>query len=212
LKNMRRTIVLSCPHCEKEYDLIAYDSTGKYRRAPEFLDRFVLPKPARESDDALEEVYQIWTAIREKCHYEHDGKNGGQLNEERWQTPGETYAIGRGDCEDTSILLADALLSAGHEAKVAIGRNQKVGEHAWCVVKLNGEQYLLETTGGKPRDKALPRVSEVGKYYVPRQLFDRDSVYFRRGEGDVHDYWSDVAWDRIDMEEAFASAAPVVTR
>jgi predicted transglutaminase-like cysteine proteinase len=157
-------------------------------------------------------VYRIWSEIREKCDYEYDGSSGMHLNEERWQTPGETYAMGRGDCEDTSILLADALISAGYPAKVAIGRNSKVGEHAWCVVKVEGEQYLLETTGGKPSSKELPRVAEVGEHYVPRQLFDRDSVYFRKGEGRISDYWSEMGWDRIVFGEGGGQGVPVAKR
>ena len=137
---------------------------------------------------------------------------GVPMNEERWQTAGETFAKGQGDCEDTSILLVDALLSAGYPAKVAIGRNRKVGEHAWCVVKVGGEEYLLETTGGKPSEKTIPRVSEVGGHYVPRQLFDRDSVYFRSSDGATGDYWSEAEWDRIIFGEGGPGGVPVAKR
>ncbi|MEM7146282.1 MAG: transglutaminase-like domain-containing protein [Verrucomicrobiota bacterium] len=211
LRDLRRTIVLSCPGCKQEYDLIAYDSTGRYRRAPDFLDRFALPRAADSEEGSLEEVYRIWSAVREKCDYEYDGAASPNLTEERWQLPGETYASGRGDCEDTSILLADALISAGYPARVAIGRNRRVGEHAWCVVRVDGEQYLLETTGGKPTEAVIPKVSEEGEYYLPRQLFDREAIYFRTEVGDSADYWSDEAWARVVIGEE-GGAAPVARR
>ncbi|MEM8956135.1 MAG: transglutaminase-like domain-containing protein [Verrucomicrobiota bacterium] len=201
LRDLRRTIVLSCPECEQEYDLIAFDSTGRYRRATSFFERFAIPNSTRDERGGLEEIYRIWSAIRERCDYEFDGAESPRLTEERWQLPSETYALGQGDCEDTSILLADALISAGYPARVAIGRNRTVGEHAWCVVKVAGEQYLLETTGGRPRREAIPKVSEAGEHYLPRQLFDREAIYFQTGLGYAGDYWSEDAWARVTFAD-----------
>ena len=56
---------------------------------------------------------------------------------EFWQTPSETLASKRGDCEDTSLLLCSLL----QNAHVALGSYRGDG-HAWC--EHNGQ--LMETT------------------------------------------------------------------
>ncbi|MBA7664150.1 hypothetical protein ES703_72205 [subsurface metagenome] len=59
---------------------------------------------------------------------------------EFWQTPSETLASKRGDCEDTALVLC-SLLRNTIDAHVALGSFQDYG-HAWC--QLNGQ--ILETT------------------------------------------------------------------
>jgi len=61
---------------------------------------------------------------------------------EFWQQPGETLARGRGDCEDTSILLTSLIRAPGSpDAYVALGDYCGYG-HAWC--QYRGE--ILEST------------------------------------------------------------------
>lgn len=59
---------------------------------------------------------------------------------EFWQTPPETLASKRGDCEDTTILLT-SLLRNFTGAHVALGNYQGYG-HAWC----EHRGQILETT------------------------------------------------------------------
>lgn len=121
---------------------------------------------------------------------------------EAWQIPAETWHRKAGDCEDTSLLLADLLIGAGFDARVALGWNAQGGDHAWCVVRLggeSGEQYILETTidpGNRPL-RLLP-VSEASAAYRPEQLFDREHLYFVVGGSPAKDYWSDNIWASVE--------------
>ncbi|GAI93112.1 unnamed protein product, partial [marine sediment metagenome] len=65
---------------------------------------------------------------------------------EFWQTPSETLASKRGDCEDTSLVLC-SLLRNTINAHVALGSYQGYG-HAWVVY---GGQILESTyTSARP--------------------------------------------------------------
>ncbi|MEO0415269.1 MAG: transglutaminase-like domain-containing protein, partial [Verrucomicrobiota bacterium] len=122
---------------------------------------------------------------------------------EVWKTPEETWTEKKGDCEDTSILLADALISAGFEARVAIGWNGNIGQHAWTVVKIEGAQYVIESTLPEPQSAADMMVAEeAAHFYKPEQLFDRDNLYFQNTDPDnaAADYFSSEAWQGVPSQ------------
>jgi len=80
---------------------------------------------------------------------------------EFWQTPSETLASKRGDCEDTSLLLCSLL----QNAHVALGSYQGYG-HAWC----EHRGQVMETTYTSARPVSDPQD------YCPYVLFSDQEV------------------------------------
>lgn len=173
-----RTLIVSCPYCDKPFDIFANDTAGRIRRACEFFDEFSLPTfPAVGSASETETVVSIWAEIANRCEYELD--NEISADREVWKSSRETWADRAGDCEDTAILLADALISAGIDARVAIGWNGNIGQHAWVVVRADGEQFLLESTLQEEiTAENLAPLAEAADFYHPEQLFDRTRLYY----------------------------------
>jgi hypothetical protein len=119
---------------------------------------------------------------------------------DRWQTALQTQTRGMGDCEDSAILLADWLAARGYDVRVALGKYGDIGGHAWCVVRLEGIEYLLESTSeGRPDFDQPPLVSRIGSRYVPEVLFDRWHLYTRKTNHQNWngDYWSPEQWTKI---------------
>lgn len=199
-----RTLILSCPHCDLPFDVLAVGASGRMRRATDFFEGFALPSGevvAVPGASAEERILALWRRVAGHCRYELDqDRPGGQGESEVWKTPSETWGEAAGDCEDTSILLADLLIGAGFEARVAIGWNGNIGQHAWVVVRVGERQYLLETTLQKkigPED--LAEVASVSAFYQPEQLFDDQRIYYTtaRPERFVRDYFSESLWKPV---------------
>lgn len=193
LEPQAQSVILACPSCESPYDLLAADTRGAFRRATEFLEEFRLPDSSLVTEDPETTMIRIWEAILRRCDYAHDRST------EAWKRSYETWNEASGDCEDTSILLADALISAGIEARVAVGWNIHIGEHAWCVARIGDRQWVLESTLQPETGQSLsPRtVASVASEYRPEHLFDRQALYVRRGSpnpADCLDYWTSVDW------------------
>jgi predicted transglutaminase-like cysteine proteinase len=191
-----RSLCLECGGCKRTYAMIASGSDGQYRYVNEFLEGYEPPAMYPEGQPRLSELMIIWRTVSAGCQYVRDT---GTDDHDAWQTARETQALGRGDCEDSAILLADWLLARGFEARVALGRYAERGGHAWVVVRLEGEEYLLEATEGSTGARKAPLLSEVGARYVPEFLFDREAFYTRvqplaRWNGD---FWSDKTWMRV---------------
>lgn len=198
-----RTLILSCPHCDLPFDVLGVDTRGEVRRATDFFEGFVPPGGAPEAAGDEERLLALWRRVVEHCEYELDqDRTAGDGPEVRdvWKTPSETWGEAAGDCEDTAILLADLLAGAGFEARVAIGWNGNVGQHAWVVARAGGRQYLFETTLSKQDSPgALVEVSAVSNFYRPEQLFDSDRIYYTtaRPERFGADYFSKDLWKSV---------------
>lgn len=92
-----------------------------------------------------------------------------------FQTSAETLRLGRGDCEDHAILLADWLIQEGFDARVALGtrRNEY---HAWVLLfNYKDGVYIIETTDKKPA-MTLELASEHPEF-VPEKLFNDRLVW-----------------------------------
>jgi transglutaminase-like putative cysteine protease len=96
-------------------------------------------------------AWRIWDYVARSVEYVSDKKSCGM--EDFWLFPEETVMIRKGDCEDSSFLLATLLLASGisqHCIRVVLGRvispDGPFG-HAW-VVYLNEEGVwcILEST------------------------------------------------------------------
>lgn len=64
-----------------------------------------------------------------------------------WQTPVQTLALKRGDCEDYAILKYALLTKAGIPARVVIGEIKNIlanQPHAWCAAYIDGAWRALD--------------------------------------------------------------------
>lgn len=205
-----RTLILSCPYCDLPFDVLASDTGGRIRRATDFFEEFELPEnPAAKLRQTPEErIAGLWSRIADRCEYELDQESSE--TREVWKTSTETWADRAGDCEDTSILLTDALLSAGFDARVAIGWNGNIGQHAWVVVRVGERQYVLESTLQETiTPESLTPLEEAADFYQPEQLFDRDTLYFTSAEPEDFrsDCFSETLWKAVPVG-GNESAAP----
>ncbi|MEI6537181.1 MAG: transglutaminase domain-containing protein, partial [Verrucomicrobiaceae bacterium] len=146
----------------------------------------------------LDEMMTIWKAVVEGVRYLPDSSDGNPDND-AWQIAQETQMLGTGDCEDSSIYLADWLLARGFEVRVCMGRYSEMGGHAWVVVRLDGKSYLLESTNPHANTKVQPLSADVGSRYVPEISFDRQAFYVRSNTGMTWDgdYWTETKWQRV---------------
>ena len=196
LQRKNKTLILSCPDCEAPYDVIAAGSDGRMRRANDFFTGFRLP--VNPNADKKQQVISIWNDVANRCSYEHDHLKSN--HSEVWKTSEATWIEKLGDCEDTSILLVDSLISAGFEARVAIGWNGNIGQHAWAVLRVDGEEFVLESTiQENPGLSDLVPVKDASPFYRPEQLFDRENLYFQNASPEevAMNYFEDTMWKRV---------------
>lgn len=198
----QRGINLECPKCQLSYGVLSADTSGNYRYVNEFLTGYHPPAHFSYETNRLHEMYLIWDAVVRHCKYVKDS-NRQTKKRDVWQTSLETQNRSQGDCEDSAVFLADWLMARGYQVRVALGHYGDMGGHAWCVVRLDGTDYLLESTEGPPDPSKPPYVTDVGARYVPDTLFDRDAIYVRSKPRErFHgDYWSPKAWIKIQPRE-----------
>jgi len=200
LERVPRTLILSCPSCELPFAVLAANRDGAICPATAFFDSLKLSEPSESSEVLSDEqrVLALWNQVEARCTYELDAE--GEQLQEVWKSSQETWADGVGDCEDTAILLADVLMSAGFEARVAIGWNGNIGQHAWVVVRCGDRQYVLESTlEGTINAEGMSPLSEAASFYQPEQLFDRDHIYVTNAEPEIFraDYFSPTVWKAV---------------
>jgi hypothetical protein len=201
-----RVLLLQCPQCETNYDILAVNTVDQYARANTFFSRISPLAAFRPNVSPYEEMISLWHGVLDHCSYENDyDVNTATRAKDSWQTSAETLQRRSGDCEDTSILLADWLMSRGIEARVVIGETDEREGHAWCIARIDGNVFLLETTGEKedlPRDPPLAKQS-TDKYRA-EYLFDRTQLYFfnsEPGQG-AGDCWNKFAWKAVDYSSS----------
>jgi predicted transglutaminase-like cysteine proteinase len=206
-----RSLSLECPHCHRIYAMVAADARGRFRFVNEYLTGYAPAAHYPEGQGKLAELMEIWNAVSSGCRYTSDA---GDDDNDAWQTAKETQTLGTGDCEDSSILLADWLLARKFQVRVALGRYAERGGHAWVVVRLDNQDYLLESTEGASHARRPPLLAEVGSRYVPELLFDHLAFYVRNEPGELWegDFWSDATWQRVVPRPRFASDGQVVTK
>ncbi len=200
IQNHHESSTLECPSCLRAYAVIAADSRGQFHYVNEYLTGYQPPAVYPAGQSKLEQLFTIWSAVHQNCRYQRD-PGANKARTDRWQTAVETQSIGVGDCEDSAIYLADWLIARGYEARVALGKYGDIGGHAWVVVRLDGQEYLLESTAeGNPDFDQPPLVSRVGSRYVPDVLFDRWSIHVRATPKQAWggDYWSEETWLRLE--------------
>ena len=199
---VQRGITLDCPQCGRLLDAFAPDDQGHFRRVNEYLQGYEPPAHYSAESNKLHELYTIWAAVVGNCHYSKDTSDR-YTTRDAWQFPLQTISRGKGDCEDSALLLADWLISRGFEVRVALGRYGDMGQHAWCVAKVDGIDYLLESTEGSPNPDKPAYAADVGARYVPELLFDRTTIYVRAKPRERFDgsYWSTRTWIALNPKD-----------
>jgi predicted transglutaminase-like cysteine proteinase len=197
----KRTVFLECPDCHRVYAVVAVDTHGVFHYPSQYLKGYApnVYFPAKRKLSRLAEMARIWDEVIHTVEYVPDSADGLDDND-AWQVAQETERLGTGDCEDSSIYLADWLASRGFEVRVALGHYGDKGGHAWVVVRLEGNCYLLETTDSHANVARPPMTVAANKLYVPDALFDREATYVRRFPNTQWsgDYFAPDQWARIE--------------
>jgi len=139
--------------------------------------------------------------------YEYDHIQYSSYNEV-WQNSRQAFYYTRGDCEDHALILADWLISLGHDARVVVGA-YKGGGHAWVVLFKDGSEYLLEATSKrKQRNTDSYKLASLQTDYQPQYQFNRNKFWFNTGSINTTRY-SGESWI---FKSRFISTAPVEYR
>lgn len=93
--------------------------------------------------DHIEGVYDVQEWVNKNIEYTSDG-----ANRDHWQTPKETLARGRGDCEDMALLKMAYLIGLGHTPSLLLCKDRMSGGE-WHAVALT--KHLLFDLRGDPR-------------------------------------------------------------
>jgi len=129
----------------------------------------------------------VWEYVIKNIEYCPDRKS--QLKLDFWQFPAETIALKKGDCEDSSFLLASLMISSGISpfcVRVIFGQlHKKIGScigHTWPVYKdERGIWRILESTLDEIPDE-MPSAEELSDsnrypYYNPEMCLNQHHVW-----------------------------------
>lgn len=145
--------------------------------------------------------------------YVLDHKLYGPGLAEIWQNSRQAYEYSRGDCEDHAIILADWLIGLGYDARVVLGNYQNNG-HAWVVLFLNGQEYVLESTSKRrPRSVSDFLLASLATDYQPMYQFDRERFWVNTGSRYTTRYQDDkwVVRSKFKRTSAAAVAPPAAS-
>jgi len=133
---------------------------------------------AREAGTFDLRAWKIWDYVARSIKYVTDKQAFGM--EDFWAFPEETLVLHKGDCEDSSFLLATLLLACGiseHCVRVVLGKvvsSDGAFGHAWVVYQNEaGKWCLLESTlDTVPSQFALAdALAQPGKQYQYQPQF-----------------------------------------
>ncbi len=106
-------------------------------------------------------AWRIWDFVARSVEYVTDKKSCGM--DDFWLFPEETLMLHKGDCEDSSFLLASLLMASGiseHCVRVALGKfisPDGAFGHAWVVYQNEeGRWCLLESTLDSVPSRLVP--------------------------------------------------------
>jgi hypothetical protein len=149
--------VIGNPKLSIPTDIRAWLTSAKSEVILRALNEIDLPTSREEGTFDLRAI-KIWDCVAKKIQYITDKAVFGL--EDYWLFPEETLVLGKGDCEDSSFLLASMLLASGiseHCVRVVLGRistpDGSYG-HAWVVYQNeSGCWCLMESTLDSAPDK-----------------------------------------------------------
>ncbi|MDP2228817.1 MAG: transglutaminase domain-containing protein [Moraxellaceae bacterium] len=168
--------VVSISFLREEFAAMAPDISRHFHFVNGYLEGF--------SPFPVENVWTPLTILARRKSYELDERlYGGR--QEVWQSSQQAYHYTRGDCEDHALLLADWLISMGHDARVVLGTVHGNG-HAWVILFRDGREFLLEATSKSPR-KRYPLASLLPEYR-PAMMFNREHFWVNTQKRPTTDY------------------------
>jgi hypothetical protein len=141
-----------------------------------FVNHYLIGYAPFETDNLWMPHYTI--SIR--LQYQLDAQQYGGFKEV-WQNSREAFFNTRGDCEDHALALTDWLIEMGIDARVVLGNYKNEG-HAWVVVFLNNDVFLLESTS-KQKSKSW-RHYPLAKFetnYHPKYMFNQKYFWLNTG-------------------------------
>lgn len=145
-------------------------------RRHHFVNSYLVGYQPFKTDLVWVPLYTL--AKRKRYQYDHLQYSGLQ---DVWQNSRQAYYYTRGDCEDHAMILADWLISMGHDARVVVG-TYRSGGHAWVVCIADGNQYLLEATSKRKRRslESIP-LATMEPGYSPDYQFNRENFWVNTG-------------------------------
>ncbi|NGN97538.1 hypothetical protein G5S52_07615 [Grimontia sp. S25] len=163
----------------RPFTALAPDIKGNFHLTHSYLEGYL---PFKVDNPMLPML-----VIARKKTYQYDHEQYGGLME-IWQSSKQSYYYPSGDCEDHAILLADWLIEAGYDARVAVGTYDG-GGHAWVVLFINGNEYVLEATQKRGFGRQYPLASTQPNYH-PTMMFTQDHFWLNTGSDVTTDYSS----------------------
>ncbi len=133
---------------------------------------------AREAGTFDMRAWRIWDFVARTVEYVTDKRSCGL--EDFWLFPEETLMLRKGDCEDSSFLLAALMLASGiseHCVRVVLGKvvsSDGSYGHAWVVYQSeDGRWCLLESTLDSVPSRLVPAdpLSQAGGRYQYQPQF-----------------------------------------
>lgn len=116
--------------------------------------------------------------ISQRKFYQLDQLNYGKSD--IWQTSKQAFYFSNGDCEDHAIALADWLIGMGYDARVVLGNYKEAG-HAWVLLILENQEYILEATSKSSVGKSPYPLATILPDYHPEFQFNRTSFWTNTG-------------------------------
>jgi len=137
---------------------------------------------AREAGTFDQRAWKIWDYVARSVTYVADKTSCGL--EDFWLFPEETLVLHKGDCEDSSFLLATLLLASGiseHCVRVVLGRVSTPDGaygHAWVVYQNElGRWCLLEST----LDAVPSQLTPADPFIVPGNEYQYQPLFCLNG-------------------------------
>ena len=146
-------------------------------KLPYFANSYLIGYSPFKTESIWEPLATL--ALRKNYILDHElyGPELGEI----WQNSRQAYKYTRGDCEDHAIILADWLISMGHDARVVLGK-YKNGGHAWVVLYHQNIEYILEATSKqRPRNVSDFLLARLATDYQPMYQFDRHKFWVNTG-------------------------------
>lgn len=113
--------------------------------------------------DYVNEARRLHEYVRDRIRYVKDPDD-----RELVQSPTATLAIGQGDCDDKSVLLAALLKSIGHPARfkaIAVDGDPRFC-HVYVETKLGNSWVACETTEPWPLGAYAPRITRFKVWHL----------------------------------------------
>ena len=146
----------------------------------DYLHHFVIHYLVGYAPFVTENLWMPHYTISMRLKYQLDAEQYGGYREV-WQNSKEAFVNTRGDCEDHALALADWLIEMGIDARVVLGSYKKEG-HAWVVVFLEDDVFLLESTSKqKNRSWRHYPLAKFESNYHPKYMFNRKYFWLNKG-------------------------------